>query len=465
MSPHPVFLLSKGSKFLAQIRRTFDRFHLEELGRSSGFTLRRGKLSAQSFVELLVFQGISSRPPSLEMSCEWLYDNHSVDLSCQSLDERFNARSVELMRSVFSNLLDNFLSEHAFLPQMSSFERIWITDATGFGLPQSCASRYPGSGGAASSSQIKLYLQYELLSGQIADLSTRAGLHPDNRYREGEGRIGPKELVIEDLGFYRLERLKKISDSGAYFLSRCKSVCMIERKSDGGTYCKSSLLELTDQLKQLRSYQVRVGWNKLPARLIIEPIPAKAYKKRIKSLEREAKKKGRTLSQTRKQLAKFNLFLTNASEEILPDQWVRRLYSIRWQIELIFKVFKSLFHIDKVSKMHLHRFECTLFGKLIAMIICWKVFFLARCLAMNRDKPIELSEWKGFQLIKSKFTLIHQAIKQSRDHLHKTINKLLDRLIKKARKEAKKGRGMNRKKLTPFDILLAIKNFSQLQNE
>ena len=65
----------------------------------------------------------------------------------------------------------------------------------------------------------------------------------------------------------------------------------------------------------------------------------------------------------------FNIYITNADEEKLPTQFVRLIYSLRWQIELIFKIWKSVFKIDKVKQMSIFRFECYIYSKLIAILL------------------------------------------------------------------------------------------------
>ena len=57
------------------------------------------------------------------------------------------------------------------------------------------------------------------------------------------------------------------------------------------------------------------------------------------------KKKGYQTSEEYKFMSRFNLFITNVPKETLPDEVVSVLYRMRWQIELIFKIWKSIFGI------------------------------------------------------------------------------------------------------------------------
>lgn len=49
-----------------------------------------------------------------------------------------------------------------------------------------------------------------------------------------------------------------------------------------------------------------------------------------------------------KQLMGMNVYITNTSpEEVTTDYYVHSLYSLPWQIEILFKTWKSFFEIDE----------------------------------------------------------------------------------------------------------------------
>jgi len=74
---------------------------------------------------------------------------------------------------------------------------------------------------------------------------------------------------------------------------------------------------------------------------------------------------------------------------------VRAIYSLRWQIELLFKIWKSLFNIDKISSMSIFR----LYGRLIALLMSDNLYSVLKQ-AFNEEAQIELSEWKTMKQIK-----------------------------------------------------------------
>ena len=47
----------------------------------------------------------------------------------------------------------------------------------------------------------------------------------------------------------------------------------------------------------------------------------------------------------------MNVYITNTSLEEVPTNYVHSLYSLRWQIEILFKTRKSFFEIDECKNI------------------------------------------------------------------------------------------------------------------
>ena len=77
---------------------------------------------------------------------------------------------------------------------------------------------------------------------------------------------------------------------------------------------------------------------------------------------RLAKKKGRKGKINNNDIlwSMLNVFVTNVSTEELTAQEAYELYKIRWQIELMFKTWKSILKLDVVRKMKADRLKCYL---------------------------------------------------------------------------------------------------------
>ena len=91
-----------------------------------------------------------------------------------------------------------------------------------------------------------------------------------------------------------------------------------------------------------------IGQNqKLPARVIIHRLTDDQTKTRLKNQAIREKKKGIIMKDKSKRLMSMNVYITNTSPEEVPTNYVHSLYSLRWQIEILFKTRKSFFEIDE----------------------------------------------------------------------------------------------------------------------
>ncbi|MED2080170.1 transposase, partial [Bacillus thuringiensis] len=128
-------------------------------------------------------------------------------------------------------------------------------------------------------------------------------------------------------------------------------------------------------------------------------------------------------------------------------------YSLRWQIELIFKTWKSFFRIHHCNSVKLERLECHLYGQLISILLCSSTMFQMRQLLLIKKKR-ELSEYKAIYIIKDYFPLIYQSLQKDTQELTKILFRLFNLLQKNGRKSHRY------EKKTVFDILGVVYNFS-----
>lgn len=215
----------------------------------------------------------------------------------------------------------------------------------------------------------------------ISTLDLTSGSYQDVSYSQDKaGLIKPGELVIRDLGYVSGAFLRDVINQKAYFLNRLRSKQIVYIKKKDGTLARvdfNKLLKDVDKCKLLNKdldVYLKVEKGILAMRLIAEKIPDDIYAKRIRKAEKEAKKKGRDLSKKYKLRARLNLFITNVDKEILQAKEIRLLYSIRWQIEPIFKTWKSTFGIAKVKAIKKERLECQLLARLLLIIVGWEAF-------------------------------------------------------------------------------------------
>ncbi len=85
---------------------------------------------------------------------------------------------------------------------------------------------------------------------------------------------------------------------------------------------------------------------------------------------------------------------------ILEAKGFRYIYKVRWQIELIFKNWKSNFDLESIRvKNNEHLAKCLIYAKLMYILISTKITYLAKSLLWKQEKK-ELSELQSGQHLK-----------------------------------------------------------------
>ena len=131
--------------------------------------------------------------------------------------------------------------------------------------------------------------------------------------------------------------------------------------------------------------------------------------------------------------------ITNVPKEWLPPEKVRPFYSLRWQIELLFKQLKSVLRINHCATGKEPRLRCELLGKLIMAIMIHRIHACFN-ISMWNAKRHEISMEKLYKRIQERAftltTLLLISPKRARQYLASE----LDRLMNNCRKLKQKSR-------------------------
>ena len=391
------------------------------------------------FLKMLLFDHLSTDQPSLAHHSFGLLNDYGQKISKQALHKRFNESAVSFVKDVFERYLRHQL-QMTQLPLGSQFSAIRILDSTVFKLPASLAEVFPGFGGSGTQACAKVQFEFDILSGAIRCLDLGHGRQSDKTWAGSHQSIlKAGELILRDLGYYSIDTYRQIDEQGAWYVSRLKSqISMYEKSSDG--YKELSLKQLIKQLKQTgQSYidrQVYIGSDcKYPVRLIANLLDEVAVGRRV---ARKKHRKNR-LTKADKESCQLNLFITNLPPQMAAAQQLYRLYKIRWQIELLFKAFKSIIGLDKVHKMKPDRLKCYLYSKLLWILLSWDICGCMQACAWNKQGRL-LSYYKCFGLLKQQAAVLKDKLFCQTETLRRWLLKACRDFIDYGLKENRKGR-------------------------
>jgi Transposase DDE domain len=339
-----------------------------EAARTSQFTQRLSKLSGAKFAQLLTF-GWWDNP---DASYDELVHSAAVlglTISAQGLAERFTPAAATYLQSLLGTAVQQVIeSEPGTVPLLQRFQGVYLQDSTVLSLPAALAALWPGSGNQSQphTAGLKVQLRYNLSDGHISDLDLQPARAHDHSAPMQSKLIAPGALRLADLGYLDLGLMAAEQAQGSYWLTRWQAQVKLYTADD-------QLLDLKRVLRRSRESQlelpIRLGQQqRLPCRLLASRVPPSVTAKRRRRLKQEAKRKGQAISPMRWALAGWTLLLTNVPPAMLSLPEALVVARLRWQIELVFKLWKDAGHMDQSRSQKPYRILCELYTKLLIAV-------------------------------------------------------------------------------------------------
>jgi hypothetical protein len=353
---------------IADAMKTVLSIKSEEMGRSSGFVQRVSKLTAAVFVQTLVL-GWLKRPSASLSHLSQTAASLGVPVSEQGLDERFGAPAVKLMALVLSAALECVLvSKPVAIALLQRVNGVYLQDSSVVNLPDDLASAWKGCGGTHDThpAALKLNVRLNLVTGQLEGPLCTDGKAHDRRSPLQHAPLPPQALRIADLGFFSLACLGAIAAAGAFFLSRL----FRQTKVFDAAGASLPLLPFLQHAGPQVDRDVLIGAkDRLAVRLLAQRVPPPVAAQRRAKIREDARRRHQKVSAECLALADWTLLVTHVPRVLLSLTEALVLLRIRWQIELLFKLWKSVGLIDEWRTGNSQRILCEIYAKLIGVII------------------------------------------------------------------------------------------------
>ncbi len=339
-----------------------------QIAEACGFRQRTSKVTGSVFMQTLVFSTLED--------ADWRYselvaaaENAGVIVTKQGLAQRFSAESVALARGVLERAVQTVIqTEPTTLPLLERFQGVYVRDSTIIALPEALEEVWAGSGSShGSSAGLKLHTRLEVCGGQLGGPILAPAREHDQASPFQDEALPVGALRMGDLGFFSLEQFAADDQAGVFFLSRYKAGTVLQ-DPDGQRI--ALLAWLRKQTGDRFERAVGVGHKQpLACRLLVERVPPQVAAQRRRKLREYARKKQTPLSAELLELAGWTLLLTNIPADQLSIPEARVVLRVRWQIELLFKRWKSLFKVDEWRSTDPDRMLTELYAKLLAVVV------------------------------------------------------------------------------------------------
>ncbi len=316
------------------------------------------------------------------------------EVSKQALFKRMNERTEAFASQLFSHVLKAKLKVLKQDRLFALFGRVLLGDSTTLSLPQILAQDFPGNVSRGEQKAVaRLQCIINIKSMQWLHLSLKAFTDNDQSASSDVLSLLKKgDLLIRDLGYFVLKSLAAIIEKKAFFISRLRyGITLYDEAGEEIGWKK-----LCKQ-KGIIDRKILIGKKeRIPVRIIMIPLPAGQVEERTRKAKKDRDKR-LNHSEDFYQWIKYSVFITNVEEETLSSKKIAEVYKIRWQIEILFKSWKSGGHLQELLHekcTNIYRVKTTIY--LLLMLFC----LIMEQVYVKHYKSIEKKYGRYISLIK-----------------------------------------------------------------
>lgn len=316
---------------------------LDELARRCQVVIRERVFTGRTLL-LMIVVTLLPQPAATWADFHLTAARLGLQLTQPASEKRFAAGQplVDFFRSALERALRKTIAaDPSSVELLQKVTAVLIGDASTINLPDQLADLFPGCGGseAASRAALKLQVLWDLKTGQLAQLHLEPGRASDVKSPLASAEVAAGSLLVFDLGYFDLRRLAGLDANGAKFISGLLHGTEVYN-------CEGQPLTLLAQLRGqttgLVDQEVLLGAaTRLRCRLVAIRVPEEVANRRRQKAREKAAKKGRVPTEEYLELLGWSLFVTNCGAAELTWKAVVVLYRARWQMELLFKLWKS----------------------------------------------------------------------------------------------------------------------------
>ena len=362
---------------LSGILRRLFCVEANRLARQAGVIQRERVLSGASLLQLLVF-GWLTNPQGGPSHLARFAGSLGLKLSKQAVEERFTMRTADWLLAVLRRGVQFLVCAQAVsIPLLKRFSAVLVEDGSTISLPSALKQVWRGCGGSGPAAALKLTVRWDLLRGGLSGPYVQEGRSHETQSPLREQQMPRGSLWIGDLGYFALTWLTQLVKQGVFFLMGYKEPVVVWN-ADG------QRVEVLDLLpaegSEMVDIPVALGARKqVQARLIAKKMSEGVVKRRREQLKEQAHKQCKPINSRQWELVQWTIVLTNVPLSLLAAAEAMALMRARWQIELLWKLWKDLGKVDEWQSENPERILCELYAKLLGMLVqhwllllsCW----------------------------------------------------------------------------------------------
>ena len=309
--------------FAREVKELLSPEALDALGRELGLCRRRREIAPGRLAVGLLASFACGRVETLADLQRHFNALHGSAASYKAFHKQLSKPEfAAFMRGLFDLVVEQWAIRTLRATEgLAEFDRVVIQDGSSFAVKDALRERFPGRFKTVSPAAVELHATMELLEGTASRTALTADTSAERPHLPDADSLRDA-LLLADRGYFDVDYLAEVDRAGGHFVGRATesiNPTVLRATADG-----RELAGLRDRplrqcdLPKTGAVDLDVIWRRgattLRARLVARWNP----------------KRGAHV-----------LLVTNLPRERVSAEQVGQVYRLRWQVELLFKVWKS----------------------------------------------------------------------------------------------------------------------------
>jgi len=382
------------------------------LAKEIGFTIRNtSKFDPAIFLAVVCLRSQIDSPSYNDLAAK-IETSYGISMSKQALWKRVNDSCVLFFQAILAMVIKKRLTQGQIesFPKTNKYGRILIQDSTIVKVPKKLFDIFSGVANAYSTvCNVRIQGVYEMISGRFIDFSIEP-YSKNDLSSAPELQICELDLVLRDRGYSSLSEIQRHAKSGADCIYRHKMKTIYLDPESGKSI---NLMKLLRKHKHLDMVVSLNNEERTKVRLLAEPVPIQTANER----KRKAKNaiKGHNPGKELLELMEYTVFITTMLDQEISLEQIKKLYSLRWKIEIIFKIWKSHLNFDKVHNVSYNQLWVLFISRFIMIVLCVHNLFVPYSSIIKHLHNRSLSMMKFFKYIKDNQQMISKLLSELQD--------------------------------------------------
>ena len=360
--------MHKNNTELSKITEVLNEFKINDIGKSSRFCSRQRVIKPFELVmSLITALG--------DKSVDSISDLHRYFTSLTFCDVHYKPFHNQLSKPEFLDMMKRLVAmamgnwQQQILGNgvnLSAFKQIVVQDGSSFAVHDSLKESFKGRFTTISPAAVEVHVSWDILHSQPESISVSADSVAEYDFLPQAASLKDK-LFMADRGYFKLSYLKEIEDAGGAYVVRAKA-----------TSNPLILAGYNAQGKRLKRFnQVK-----------LQAVKKHIRRSRIVDMDVRNKSDYRMIASWPEGKSEPSYWVTNLPREQYSAHTIIKLYRLRWQIELLFKEWKSYCNLQKFNTRKASMMEGLIWTSLLALLVKRRIGF-----SIQQLKGVEISSF------------------------------------------------------------------------